>query len=245
MDGDAPIALLHHLPCSGGTIISRALAGMEDVALLSEVHPDMAMARKGNALKQAEGVYGLLTRDDVHAQFVEQIRLIHERAQNQDMRLVLRDHYGADFLSPDYERLTSRDVLAPHFTLRRAFTVRHPVDVWLGLVDRNWIGVPIEQYLERTLAASRHAAEAGFERYEDFVVDPDLALQRLCERLGIPFDASWRRRLEQVTHMTGASGRQSTDIGPRPRRPISDNDMARFRRSPHYAPILDMLGYPE
>jgi len=30
---------LHHLSCTGGTLFSKCLASMEQVALLSEVHP--------------------------------------------------------------------------------------------------------------------------------------------------------------------------------------------------------------
>ena len=34
-----PIRVVHHWACSGGTIISRSLAQLPNVVLLSEVHP--------------------------------------------------------------------------------------------------------------------------------------------------------------------------------------------------------------
>jgi len=35
----APIRVLHHWACSGGTVISRCIASQPQVVLLSEVHP--------------------------------------------------------------------------------------------------------------------------------------------------------------------------------------------------------------
>ena len=41
------IRLIHNLPRSGGTIISKSLGAQKDVVLLSEIHPDgVALSKK-------------------------------------------------------------------------------------------------------------------------------------------------------------------------------------------------------
>ena len=42
------IRLIHNLPRSGGTIISKCLGAQKDVILLSEIHPDGILISKKN-----------------------------------------------------------------------------------------------------------------------------------------------------------------------------------------------------
>lgn len=237
------IRVIHHLACSGGTVISRCVAAMRGVALLSEQHPAMGMQRRTSALKQAQIAYKLLSEQDLHEFFLRQIELIHQRAAAAGLALVVRDHTNADFNAPAFTRLTTADVLAHSFRVASVVTVRHPVDAWLGMAQQGWMPHPVEEYAARFLTFARLACGVGYVRYEDFCVDPGGALRGICDALELPFDASYAERLDQVTHLTGASGRQSATIAPRPRRPIDAATLERFSRAPGMLESLNLLGY--
>jgi hypothetical protein len=237
------IRVVHHLACSGGTVISRCLAAMQGVALLSEQHPSMGMQRRTSALKQAQIAYNLLSEQDLHDCFLGQIELIHQRAHAAGMTLVVRDHTNADFNAPSFSAFTTADVLARRFRVVSVVTVRHPVDAWLGMTEQGWMPHTIEVFAQRFLTFARLAARAGFVRYEDFCADPHSALRRICAAIEVPFDPAYAERMDSVTHLTGASGRQSASIAPRPRRPVDARTLERFRSAPGMLESLELLGY--
>jgi hypothetical protein len=89
------MALLHHLARTGGTLISRCLASMQGICLLSEINP-LGTAHF-NPLKQAARWYGLIAEHemdglelDSEEQFRAAMELIHTRAQEQGLTLVVR-----------------------------------------------------------------------------------------------------------------------------------------------------------
>lgn len=248
MDGSraqsAPeVGLIHHLACSGGTIISRAIAAMPGVVLLSEQHPEQAMARRTDPLKQAQAAGAPVTDVDVSDRFARDIELIADRCAGADLRLIVRDHANRDFLGTDRCRLLTREVLGAVMTVQSICTVRHPVDTWLSLQASGWFGGTVPDFLTRYEAFASYAVDLGFERYEDFVTDADAVLGRMCSDLGVPFDPAWRGRLDDVSHMTGGSGRASTQVAPRPRRRASVELLGEFERNRPYARVLDALGY--
>lgn len=88
------LRLLHHLARTGGTTISKCLAVMPGVALLSEIHP--LGLEKISALHQAMGWFGLVDPQEIEQlgarpDFAASIRLIAERASARGLRLVIRD----------------------------------------------------------------------------------------------------------------------------------------------------------
>lgn len=239
------VRLIHHLPCSGGTIITRCLDALEQTAIISEVHPEMGMRRRVHPLKQLQAAYGLIDQSDLDHAFVEEIRLAAQRCVERGFFLIVRDHAAADFLAERFEHLRTHTVLADHFDLIPVFTVRHPIDTWLGMRAQGWIEMPIAQYAQRFLRFARLACETGYERYEDFVRRPEVVVEALCRRLRLPFEEDFMSRLESAgKHLTGASGRQlTTTIGPRQRRPMDPADIAAFESCPEYLEALDLLGY--
>jgi len=72
---------------------------MPNIALLSELHPDMGIIARANPLKQAQQAYRLISEEELYAHFSQQIRTIHQNAQKRSMTLIIRDHLHADFLA--------------------------------------------------------------------------------------------------------------------------------------------------
>ncbi len=237
------VGLIHHLACSGGTIIARAIAAMPGVVLLSEQHPEQQMARRTDPVKQAQAAGAPITDFDVSDRFVRDIAFVADRCADAGQRLVVRDHTNRDFLGTDRCRLLTREVLGAAMPVRSVCTVRHPVDTWLSLQASGWFAGSVADFLSRYEAFARFAVELGFERYEDFVSKPDAVLGRLCGALQIPFDPEWRAALDTIDHMTGGSGRASNDIARRPRRKMPEGTLEAFAAEPVFPRVLDILGY--
>ena len=97
---------------SGGTVICKCLASMDNVVLLSEIHPKGA--GMFNPLDQADRWYGLLNETDAlefrqsPPGFLQAIQRIEQRCRERGLRLVLRDwshldYTGVPFNRPDFQ----------------------------------------------------------------------------------------------------------------------------------------------
>lgn len=249
------LRLVHHMARTGGTTISKCLAVMPGVALLSELHP-LGM-EKFDPLRQAGDWYGLVGPEDIarlgpHPDFVAGIRLIAARAEARGLRLVIRDWSHLDFTGPPLVRepscrLLTAETLAPHFRLRQVATVRHPIDQWQSLRRVPLMRGRID--LDRFLKGYRRFAELcpalGFVRFEDFCADPEAALKRLCAALDIPFDTGWRARWAGYDRITGDEGarRAAGELTLPRRRPLEPGLADAFLKHPDYRPALELLGY--
>lgn len=251
------IRLLHHLARSGGTVISRCLASMDRVVLLSEIHP--LGVRMFDPLQQAHRWYGLVSPDDLQRlqgqwiAFADAIGLIARRCVEQGRLLVLRDwshldYTGFPYAAPVYRsRLT--ESLQGDFELVRTATVRHPLDQWISLSTKPAFRGRLDpgSYLEGVERFSEDAVGIGFARYEDFTRAPDDTLREICAALDLPFDAGYRDRWAEYANITGdvMRGRGGTEIRPLPRQPVDSQERRAFCALPAYARILRRLGYDD
>jgi len=249
------IRLLHHLARTGGTTIAKCIAVMPKVALLSEIHP-LGMDRI-SPLHQAKNWYGLVDEREIgqwsaNPDFVTAVRLITQRASAKGLRLVIRDWSHIDFhegpltRTPSF-RLTTAELLAPHFRLLQVATVRHPIDHWQSLrrtpIMRGQIN--LDRFLQGYRRFAEIAAVLGFVRFEDFCDDPDRSLQRICAALDLVYDPTWRERWARYDHMTGddTAKRDAGELR-RPKRRLLEPGLAdAFQKHPDYRPALDLLGY--
>lgn len=260
MAGGRPtIRLLHHLARTGGTVISKCLACMEGVVLLSEIHPAGVRFDNMNPLNQAHDWFGLLTAGDIAMlerrgplPFAEAVALVHTRAAERGALLVIRDWTHLDFTGAPYVArpacaLTLVEALAPSFDILHTASVRHPIDQWLSLRKDPAItaGLDLQAFLRGYRLFAELCPRMGFVRFEDFADDPDRALRTLCERLALPYDSGYRHRWAGYTRITGDVGgaaRRSTIRRP-PRPPVGDSLLAAFAANPDYRAALDLLGY--
>ena len=106
------------------------------------------------------------------------------------------------------------------------------------------------RFVDAYCAFARVAEERGFQRYEDFVADPDEELRVLCQRLNVPLDLGYRERWQAYDKLTGDSAGPSRgfahgEIAPLPRRLIDEAMQVSLRREPSYAESLKLLGYED
>jgi hypothetical protein len=252
--GTEPLRLVHHLACTGGTIISKCLAAMPNVVLLSEVNPasDVPSISK---LGFAPTNMIQLARQGKVPQF-EELRIKLFRAEVDELmkhtrrlgsRLVLRVHSHSDFMVGDSRSQPNsvKKALDKTHAVKSVVTVRHPVDAFVSLSQKNWLHfapTTFDEYCRRYLAFLEHNAGDPLFKYEDFVYDPKREIKGICDALELVYNEDFLDLIELVK-LTGDSGRSSDQVARRPRRPIDDALAAEIRGSANYATICEKLNY--
>ena len=251
------LRILHVMARSGGTLVGKCLASMDEAMLLSEIHP--RGLGHASPVRQAADWFDLVApeeaaRLDGQAQFPAAIALLRERAEARGRKLVLRewshlDFYGWPHVRESSWRSSLADMFGNDFALRRAALVRHPVEQLFSV----GILVSMEGWrdLGRFLKGYRHfaemAAETGFVRYEDFTRDPDAALRRLCRLLDLGFDPGYAQRWATWDRITGdgdaSRGGGAAQICPLPPWPTPPAMLARLGEREDYRRALELLGY--
>jgi len=257
------LRVIHHLARTGGTVISKCIASLPGVVLLSEVHPvgmGFKQLRLYNPLVQAGAWFGLISRrefDKAEAEgmgFAEAIALIEGRASARGKVLVIRDwthldYTGLPFVRRPPMRMLLPEALADRFDLTRIATVRHPIDQWLSLTKLpGYDRIRPAMFMPGYRRFAEHAAEMGFIRYEDFTRQPDAQMRLLCGRLDLAFDTSYASRWADYRTITGDNtGRSSGSrrIEPLPRRQTDPALLEEFRNLPDYGLAIRLLGYAE
>jgi len=248
------IRCLHHVACSGGSVISKCLAAMQGVCLLSEVNP---LNRYGidfnpsNPLLLYEQTQGKAPLDAIKNTFRQQIDQVSLLSRSNNSALILRDHAHSDFFNGVRK---SKDeapglygCLEDDYELISVITVRHPLDSYLALVSLGWDMQyqpnTFEEYCARYIDFLDCYPDAPILKYEDFCIDPDSFMQNLCSSLFVDYDPGYRARFGSV-ELSGDSGRRSiSEIKPRGRRPVSDSLKKELADSPSYHTLCFRLGY--
>lgn len=252
-----PLRSLHHMACSGGTLIAKCLSIMPNVTLLSEIDPlsDIGLPQRGDPrlFRPWDLIYGgrvaLRGIDDAAVQrvFCAGLFALYEAMTEQGRFLCLRDHVHSQFCTgTDPEaRPSTHAMMADVAPLRSLVTVRHPLDAFLSLQGHGWLHFQpgtIDEYARRYMLFLDAHAGIEVRRYEDFVADPEAVLQDICAVLELPYQPGFELMLPSVA-LSGDSGRTSDQITARPRRSASEQVLAQARVSDHFTALCDRLEY--
>ena len=257
------IRILHHWACSGGTILSRCVAALPEVLLLSEVHP-LAYLRlhdPSSAYAPTDLIQQLCLphngRDPALclASWNGAIDALQQQALLQGKQLVLRSHSHVDFFCgalPANQPFVSRS-LTPRHRLVELLSVRHPLDSWISIQAQQWdrhmrFG-SFGGFCERAMAMLDACQGMPVLVYDQFSADPASGLQQLCSALQLPHHPDSLDHLAGVT-LSGDSGRSADRISPRPRRPITpalrtelEASLAGDASHSPYQQLCERLGY--
>lgn len=240
------VVTLHHLACSGGTIMTKCLAAMPGTMVLSEIHPERVAQPAFHPLEQIRrGYHAQLVdahRDAILRHFVREIALAHEIARSIGKTLIVRDHSHVDFAWRNSRRSRLFDLLKSEFDVIPIITVRDPREVWQSVRREGWFDGTPEDLCRSHLDLLEAIPGAPVFRYEDFTQNPDKIVRAMCDAAGIVFDPCYAGRLDRVTHLTGDSGRKSNVIQPRPAKPLSEDDGRAFLASPSYHEFARRMG---
>lgn len=250
-----PVRMLHHLACTGGTLISKCLSAMPNTQLVSEVDPLSTMLRDDAAPLFAPTDMVALMRQSTRGasdgliieMFNANLDLVEADCRGKGQRLLLRDHAHSHYCHGDriLDRPSLREIVTARFPVAAALTVRHPLDSYLSLTSLGWVSFRppgLDEYCRRYLKFLDAHADIPVVRYEDFVEAPQQQMRVLCGYLRLPYVEDFID-LFDVFQLSGDSGRAGNTIGKRPRRPFDDALAAEMDRSPHYQRLLQRLQY--
>jgi hypothetical protein len=248
------IRVVHHLACSGGTLISKCISAMPNVYLLSEAHPfsDLHLGL-GNPKFLPSDISALSRHADIpHQQelarkiFLESIKIADNHLTNMGSYLVIRDHTHSDYSTGDKEPACSAivNVLQSHYNVSSLLTIRDPIDSYAALVKNKWLHFSppsFDEYCRRYNVMLNHFEDDNIVRFEDFVADPRGKMQKICEFLLIPYSELFED-IFGVFRVTGDSGRSSDTIGSR-ERIAPDDVLNQCKDSKEYQKICDAGWY--
>ncbi|MCP4825708.1 MAG: sulfotransferase family protein [Shimia sp.] len=250
----APIRLIHHFACTGGTLMSRALACQPNTMVLSEVDPFSKNTRVSAGFAPSDLIYLAChdrnppSQETVAEMFLQQLDVLYRASQKTGQQLLIRDHshsHFCEYLDPS-DRPLMGELIAGRFESRALVTVRHPLDSYLSLHSNGWAGG-----LTATLEAYAGCYSRFLDRYrgleifhyERFAEHPDAECQRLAEALSLDYEPRWQDYLS-VVRLTGDSGRSTRRIALRPRRALIASVASQWEDgAPQYQALCARLGY--
>ncbi len=249
------IRVIHHLACSGGTLVSKCLAALPNVFLLSELHPISKLHMGGGKPKFlpadviTQARYANVPDIDALAwkMFVNNIKTTENHVSRLGGHLVIREHTHSDFCVGDsFEKKSSVvEHLSSEFNVLRVATLRDPIDSYLSLLTNNWEHFEPKgfgEYCKRVNTfISEYTSEQIF-KYEDFVEDPKASVQKIAKALDLPCSINFLDTFD-IFKVTGDSGRSSDTISPRSRREIPNDLSIEMQNEHHYKILKEKFNY--
>ncbi|MCC5989155.1 MAG: hypothetical protein JJT95_15900 [Pararhodobacter sp.] len=257
VEGPQPLRSIHHFACTGGTVMSKALFALPNTVLLSEIDPlSEAMLAKSGPVPFAPTDLVFALRHSVRpvedeiviATFLAGLAAAKTGLEQGGRHLILRDHAHSQFCwdGVDFDaRPTLRELVSENFDTRSVLTMRHPLDSFLSLMANDWVHFSpktLEEYARRYLAFLDRYEGVPVVFYEDFTVDPNAVLRRMCDLLELKF-SPLATELIGAVRMSGDSGRKEGPIGPRPRREVPEAIDAQRGESNSYRALCARFGY--
>ena len=248
------IRMLQHLSCTGGTLISRHIAGMPDVALLSEVNPLSRIHTEHPRFSPTDMTYLAVMGDFPQTEelskkiFLADIKVITQHLAPYNKRLVIRDHSHSDYLvggiTPGPG--ATRSCLQEDYEINTVLSIRHPVDSYLSMLLRGWVKftpASFDEFCRRYLLFIECNTPHTLVKYESFVADPEKEMKRICRALSLAYNEGFLKKIN-LLELTGNSGRGSDNkIAPRKRREFDDAFAKEVAESTHFREICAKFDY--
>lgn len=250
-----PIRTIHHFACTGGSLITKCLAALPNVQLLSEADPlsDLNLRTDNTAFAPTDLIrllrYNLRDTSNsvIEETFLGAIGAMCESLAQRGERLLIRDHTHSHYCTAQFlsSRRPLRELLNERFPVKSIITVRHPLDSFVSLQLNGWVHFEprtFDEYCRRYLAFLDDYSECNVFRYEDIVESTHTEVERMADSLRLKYDPSFYDTLEAI-RVTGDSGRRGRGIERRPRRSVPDTIQREVNSSHFYSQLCERLGY--
>ena len=187
------ILTIHHLACTGGSVICKAIGSMLKTVVISEVNPN----RIRFAFNPYDPIQLLLAQTNLKNNdqlrkkvFLQRVNECYEIAKLNKFNLVLRDHSHSDYmLVKDINSIVNRSslwsLLSEHFSLVSILTIRNPIESYLSLkkLREGQIIKNFDDYCQRILMMIDTYKGLGCEiiKYEDFCNNPKDTMKKFAK----------------------------------------------------------------
>lgn len=223
------LAVIHNLGRSGGTLVAKVVGCMDDIVLLSEIHPKgpaviwnyygqshANLALLFHPIIQAKEWHGirfntgkskiqLMPQDEEFLSYIDEE--IYDSVKANQQFLVIRDwcyldYIGIPFCKPTYVNHLNQ-ILTQKFLLNKVYLIRHPIDQLISCAKAIRVQYNLGEYLYGYLSYIKSASVEQLVKYEDFVDAPDATLRKIVKMLDIPYDPAWESKWSQYRKVTG------------------------------------------
>ncbi len=260
------IRLIHNLPRSGGTIISKCLGAQKDVILLSEIHPEAFLISKKmgvhspsfDPIFQSQTWNNLFKKDEytkitnLNLKFEKKIDLIFEKTELANKKLIIRDwafadFFGKPFIEPSYKN-SLFEILNKKYNVLNIYVMRHPLKLYescfnnLGFFRREYnTGFFIKGYKNFFLNASKN----NIFVFENFILEPEKSLKSMCNTLKIDYDKNYLNKLKDVNLTGDTAAINSTNISTKnnvsKKKLIAEDDLNKIKKRADFISLMKDL----
>ena len=166
--------------------------------------------------------------------------------------VVIRDHSYSDYIgvpfvwpAPDVASLDA--ALEPLGPMRELVVVRNPISTFRSLRTHPhylWC-LDGPKFVEGALRFHKHFRDQETMKYEDFILDADGSLRKMCTHYGMDYSESWRSGLSLAVLGSGHPEALASTTVRRPDDHHEDwaNHLAEMRRSPLFEELMFQSGY--
>ena len=254
---DKVLRIIHHWPCSGGTLISKCIASYPNIVFLSEVHPyaylrhmktDENKYLPTDIIRQLSFQRNGRSSNLCNAAFLGAIQEINKKTSEMNKKLVIRDHSYIDYFVGPLPRKDSliHEIFSESNQLLRILTVRHPLDSWLSLKLHQWDEAiqfnSFDEYCLRIKIMISAMKDVPIFYYEKFCINPELVMRNISKSLDIKFNKSFLSNFNSIK-LSGDSGRKSQDIFPRERRNAESEFKKNIMLCENFLEVCNILNY--
>ncbi|AGP83273.1 hypothetical protein I533_16610 [Alteromonas mediterranea MED64] len=249
------LRIIQHFACSGGTLVSKCLAALPNVFLLSELHPMSLLHMSGDKPKftpsdiTTQARYSNIPDVDNLAWsiFVDSVKKVNDHVDELGGYLLLREHTHSEYCcGKDFPKSSSFiSILSEYFSVRNVVTLRNPIDSYLSLEKNGWVHFEpqnFESYCHRLLSFLKQFETQQVFRYEDIVTKPQESIKSIAEVLKVPYSDSFIDTFSAF-NITGDSGRKGDTIASRQRKNISTAFEQEIEQSSSFGKIASQYKY--
>lgn len=240
------VTLLINFSRSGGTILSRCLACIPDVILVSEVHPvGCAMDTIKDQVKKWYNIN--LQEEDFLGSVIE----LEKICSKSDLHLVIRDFTFNDFIPNELNgykarnRLSTMEMLNNELKVKTFVLVRDSIDVWISRWKPEKFFEAYKKYVDEIL---NHNLQVF--KFEDFCENPARIIREICNNSGIRFSESYKE-YNNYTNITGdnllkeqSRGAKQVNILPLKRKQLSNTEIKWLNSNQDMIEANTKLNYP-
>lgn len=262
MSASPSLPVLRSLGGCGGTLVARVFAALPELIVLSETNPRSASLYHAqlNPLTQIRewfpGLAERLAEFNEHEigyppLFGDLIHVLYSSAAEQGLQLVVRDYNYVDFIGVPYVWPVPMDLsldaaLAARFEMHSAVLVRQPAAQLASLRKHRAVKnvLTAEQFLAGSLKFAAAMRGCPIFRYEDLAGDPLAVFPKICESMGIPWNAEALERFASSDRATGNFSRLGeAAIRPAEKSSEAAHADAELQCLDGYGELLAALGY--